>query len=108
MNHDELAAHQRRMVTLALAASVLLLAGSLLGVGEALAYLAPGAGLFMLLALGVYPGADAYERALKRQNVRTPRPRASRPRLRVGVALPRGGALLATGLAGRAPPTPLR
>jgi hypothetical protein len=75
---------------------------------ELLAYLAPVLALLCALALGRYPG----ERALRR---RLPRRRSAR-RLRAALAArprpprlqgPRGGALLAYALAGRAPPAPV-
>lgn len=108
MSRRELDAHQRRMALLALGASVVVLTAALLGAGEALAYLVPAAGPFALLALGLYPGAGAYARALTRAGTKAPRPRASRPRRLSDASLPRGGALLAAGLAGRAPPRFLR
>ncbi|HEY1273976.1 MAG TPA: hypothetical protein VGF25_03670 [Thermoleophilaceae bacterium] len=99
----EYGAEQRRMAILALAAAVLLLAGATLGAVEAFTYLAPALTLFVLFALGRYPGERAYLRRLRRSN-RPQRPRAARSPRRPHAALPRGGALLANGLAGRAPP----
>ena len=68
-----------------------------------LAYLGPAALLLLLLGLGRYPG----ERHLL-SRTRPARPRATsglrEPTLRAYVLIPRGGALLASALAGRAPP----
>ncbi len=100
-----LRAEQRRMAVVALVALVWALGIAAIGATEALAYLAPVMLLFALLALGRYPGEDAYARRVGgRARVRIAR--ASRmPRWGgQAPALPRGGALLAAGLAGRAPP----
>jgi hypothetical protein len=69
-----------------------------------LAYLAPLLVLLVVLLLGRYPGERALRRRLERpRRPRVPAPAASH-RTRVRRGLPRGGALLAAGLAGRAPP----
>jgi hypothetical protein len=96
------------MAALAIGTSLLLLLGALVGADQTLAYAAPAVGLFTLLALGFYPGADAYERSLRRACAAVPRPASTRWRHSLPAVLPRGGALLASGLAGRAPPQLLR
>jgi hypothetical protein len=97
---------QRRLAALALAACAWLLGLELLGIEEAVAYMAPTLVLLVPLLLGRYPGERAIAAALDRRRHGAPRrPAASqRPRrtFRAGVA--RGGALLAARLAGRAPP----
>lgn len=102
---DALEADQRRMALMALAACAWLLAAALIGVSDAFGYLAPTLALFALLLLGRYPGEDAYQRrlGLPRRAARL-RPALLRPRPLMRSALPRGGALLGAGLAGRAPP----
>ena len=101
-------AEQRRMAVVALLALVWALGSAAIGATEALAYLAPVMLLLALLALGRYPGEDAYACHLGRGSrgpvARVPRVRRWRG---PGPALPRGGALLAAGLAGRAPPSPV-
>lgn len=96
---------QRRMAVVSLIAAVWVLGTALLGVPDALGYLAPALVLLALVALGRYPGEDAYTRRLT-AHVARPRPRAIAlgwtPTVRARVV--RGGALLASGLAGRAPP----
>jgi hypothetical protein len=72
---------------------------------EVVAYLAPVLALVCALLLGRYPG----ERALRRRLARRRHPRRSgatttAPQRAARTLLPRGGALLADGLAGRAPP----
>jgi hypothetical protein len=98
-------AEQRRMAVVALAALVWALGVAAIGATEALAYLAPTVLVLALLALGRYPGERAYARHLRGRSrariVRVPRARRWRGAL---PALPRGGALVAAGLAGRAPP----
>lgn len=98
-------AEQRRMAVVALAALVWALGSAAMGAMEALGYLAPALLLLALLALGRYPGERAYARRLgRRSRARSRRaPRARRWRGALP-ALPRGGALVAAGLAGRAPP----
>jgi hypothetical protein len=103
--HAALEAEQRRMALLALAACVWLLGAALIGVTDAFGYLAPTLALFALLLLGRYPGEDAYQRRLgrPRRAVRL-RPALLRLRPLTRSRLPRGGALIGAGLAGRAPP----
>jgi hypothetical protein len=101
----ELRREQRRMAVLALASCAWLLGAAAIGAPEALGYLAPTLAILSLLALGRYPGATAFERHLRAPRAAPSRPRAHRPRRRAATSkLPRGGALLAAGLAGRAPP----
>ena len=76
------------------------------GVFEVVAYLVPVLLLLAFVAGGRYPGERAYARRLAHARVKPPQRagrarRRRRPRL---AELPRGGALLAAGLAGRAPP----
>jgi hypothetical protein len=96
---------QRRMAVVSLIVAVWVLGTAVLGVADALGYLAPALVLLALLALGRYPGEDAYVRRLTGR-IATRRPRAIplwwTPPVRAVVA--RGGVLLAAGLAGRAPP----
>jgi hypothetical protein len=73
---------------------------------DVIALLAPMLALLCALLLGRYPG----ERALRRRLVRSRGPRgpkalARTPRRPARSRLPRGGALLAHSLAGRAPPS---
>jgi hypothetical protein len=93
------------MAVMALAASAWLLGSVLIGPAEALAYLAPLLALLTPLAFERYPGESAYERRLAA--ARTPLRAggsSTRQRHRFAAVLPRGGALLAGGLAGRSPP----
>lgn len=79
--------------------TLLHVAGATLG----LAYLAPAVFVFVLLWLGHYPGA----RLLIARSRSTPRRRKAPPclgRRIVFAYMPRGGNLLATALADRAPP----
>ena len=77
------------------------------GLTEGLTYLAPLIFVLLLLWLGRYPG----ERMLLAL-IRPDRPRragtANRGRPRLHARLPRGGRLLASSLAGRAPPLAAR
>jgi len=77
------------------------------GLAAGLAYLGPGMFIFLLLWFGRYPGEKAIRAFIGRTRLRRAREsRARRSPLRV--RLPRGGALLATALAGRAPPLRMR
>lgn len=98
-------AEQRRMAVMALVSCAWLLGAALIGTPEALGYLAPPLALIALLALGRYPGARVLERRLRvRRATLTRRIHRRTPRRAAPALLPRGGDLLATGLAGRAPP----
>lgn len=93
------------MAVLALVSCGWLLGAALIGTPEALAYLAPPLALIALLALGRYPGADVLERHLAARRRPAPRRATLRSHHRpVPKLLPRGGTLLAAGLASRAPP----
>jgi len=73
------------------------------GLGAGLACLAPGAFVFLLLWLGRYPGQEALIALMRTGRLRHAR-RALARAPRRGSPMPRGGRLLATALAGRAPP----
>lgn len=74
------------------------------GMSAGLAYLGPAVFAFVLLWLGRYPGESALlALGRRRRPRRAKRTRAGRRPL-VNRRIPRGGELLATGLAGRAPP----
>jgi hypothetical protein len=70
----------------------------------ALAYLAPLLVLLLALLLGRYPGERALRRRLERPRPRRAHVQSGPRRSPARSCLPRGGALLAAGLAGRAPP----
>jgi hypothetical protein len=73
---------------------------------QVLLLLAPALLLAAVLAFGRYPGAAVLTRALERRRPRRRvRPVIAAPRVRPAQRRrPRGGALLALALAGRAPP----
>lgn len=98
----ELHAEQRRLALLAVA---WMLAVAVIGATDALGYLAPTLTILALLVLGRYPGERAYARRIARRVAPRKRrlPPAPRGR-RVSIAPPRGGALIAARLGGRAPP----
>jgi hypothetical protein len=77
--------------------------GHVPGLAVGLAYLGPGMFVFLLLWLGRYPGEKAILRFIRPPRLRRARKSAA-PSHRVRVRIPRGGALLAGALAGRAPP----
>jgi hypothetical protein len=97
----------RRHLSIALALGLAIFAcvslAHVSGLTLGLAYLSPAVFVFVLLWLGHYPGEKLLA-ALSRP--RRLRRKASAPRLALlAVAhMPRGGALLANALAGRAPP----
>jgi hypothetical protein len=73
------------------------------GMGAGMAYPAPGVFVFLLLWLGRYPGQKSILALMRRMRPRHGGAiRAGNPR--VASRMPRGGRLLATALAGRAPP----
>jgi hypothetical protein len=97
----------RRALAFAALTSAWLLGLELLGVETAFAYLAPALLILLPLLGGRYPGDEALVRASDRRvrsRHRRRRSAAPRPRRRAGGLLPRGGRLVATALAGRAPP----
>jgi hypothetical protein len=70
-----------------------------------LAYLAPVLALVCVLLLGRFPGERAFRRRVARRRSRGRlRPLSEPHRHAPHRLLPRGGALLASALAGRAPP----
>ncbi|MEA2332115.1 MAG: hypothetical protein QOH58_2253 [Thermoleophilaceae bacterium] len=71
---------------------------------EVLAHLAPVLALLCALLLGRYPGERALRPRRRPRPPRRPRPLGGPRRRMDTVLLPRGGALLACALAGRAPP----
>jgi periplasmic copper chaperone A len=97
----------RRAIAFAALTCVWLLGLELLGVEAALAYLAPALLILLPLLGGRYLGDEALVRAAtRRTRLRPRRSSAARPRRPGGALLPRGGLLVATALAGRAPPAP--
>ena len=97
-------------IPLALAAIAALWTLGLLGLGvaEAAAYLAPTLLILLPLLGGRYPGDAALTRAASRARRMRPRSSLARPHRRFGPprCLPRGGCLVGSALAGRAPPCP--
>lgn len=91
----------------ALALGLLMFAGVLLAHGSGLtlglAYLSPAVFVFALLYSGHYPGERLL---LARARLRRPRRKAVAVKIpgRARAQVPRGGGLLASALAGRAPP----
>jgi len=73
------------------------------GLGAGLAYLGPALFAFLLLWLGHYPGEQAILAFIRPAPLRRAGTIAAHYR-RLPVRMPRGGALLAAALAGRAPP----
>jgi hypothetical protein len=100
----------RRSLAFAALSLAWLLGLELLGVQDAFAHLAPALLIFLPLLGGRYPGDEALVRAAARRirARRRPSAAASLPRRRhPGALLPRGGRLVGTALAGRAPPVSL-
>lgn len=97
----------RGRLSVALVLGLLMFAGVLLAHGSGLtlglAYLSPAVFVFALLCLGHYPGERLL---LARARLRRPRRKALAARIlsRACAQVPRGGGLLASALAGRAPP----
>jgi hypothetical protein len=80
-----------------------------LGVSDALIYLAPALLILLPLLSGRYPGDEALVRAARRTRPRRRRVPAAVPRpahSSIAELLPRGGRLVGAALAGRAPPRP--
>ncbi len=100
--------HRRRQTALvAVAILALLILVPVLGVDAELASLGPAVFAFLLLWMGRYPGEAALVALAAAGGRRWPRTRW--PTRRRGAAtMPRGGALIAGALAGRAPPALLR
>lgn len=100
----------RRRVEPAILASFALLLGALLGLQLAgpepgLLYLTPALALIAALLLGHYPGERLLLAAARPRRRRASSAAPSFRSAPAGRRLPRGGSLLATGLAGRAPPS---
>jgi hypothetical protein len=80
-----------------------------LGVSDALIYLAPALLILLPLLSGRYPGDEVLARAARRarpQRRRLPGAEPRPARSPAAEVLPRGGRLVGTALAGRAPPVP--
>ena len=93
------------MAVVALAACTWVLGTALVGVTDAVAYLAPALLLSRSVASGRYPGERTYAAGSPAAAPRSPAshgPPGATPM--PAARLPRGGVLLAAGLAGRAPP----
>jgi uncharacterized protein YcnI len=99
----------RTPLALALVTALWTLAMFFLGVGDALAHLAPVLLILLPLLSGRYPGEEALARRVATRTRRRLRPRPAVPRRGhvVGHLLPRGGRLMGRALAGRAPPCPV-
>ena len=85
------------------------LAIAALGAHQVLLFMVPALLLALPLALGRYLGEESLGRL--RERIAAPRPRrvpasGRAPRPHAALALPRGGALIAFGLATRPPPAP--
>ncbi len=96
------------MIAFAAITSVWTLGMLVLGVSDALIYLAPALLILLPLLSGRYPGDEVLVRAARRTRPRRRRPAVAEPRQRrtpVAHLLPRGGRLVGAALAGRAPPT---
>ncbi len=91
------------LLATSLAAAVLLFGARLPGAVEAAAFLAPALMLLLLLARGRYPGERALLAVARRAHARAPLEATPAP-MRLAASIPRGGGLLASALAGRAPP----
>lgn len=92
------------MAALALLAAVVGLGAGLLGFGADLAYVGPAAVLALALLCGLYPGEEALARALDGRRAHPRATASSRPVPPARSVVPRGGALLGSRLASRAPP----
>ena len=99
------------MIAFAAITAVWTLGMLILGVSDALIYLAPALLILLPLVSGRYPGDEVLVRAARRAHPRRRRlpgaePRPTRPP--TVELLPRGGRLVGAALAGRAPPAPLQ
>jgi hypothetical protein len=95
------------MIAFAAITAVWTLGMLVLGVSDALIYLAPALLILLPLLSGRYPGDEALVRAARRADPRARRlpPVEPRPaRTPIAELLPRGGRLVGAALAGRAPP----
>lgn len=90
-------------MALAAASIVLLVLTRVPGLTEGLTYIGPAIFVVLLLCLGRYPG-EGFLRARIPQRPRRRGAVGDRICRRARVRMPRGAALLACGLAGRAPP----
>jgi hypothetical protein len=101
-------AHARGPLTAVALATVLIVAGSLVGLAGALAYLLPPLLLVAALVLRRYPGERALVSLMARagRRGRGPAPRIALPSSPAPIVPPRGGRLLAFSLAVRPPPGP--
>jgi|GEM_PF-2378258 hypothetical protein len=102
---------QRNALLVGLVALVCVALARVPGVAISLAYLGPGIFVLLLLRLGGYPGerailAWARSRSRSREPGRANHTRT--PSTGSAARMPRGGALLAAALAGRAPPPTAR
>jgi hypothetical protein len=96
---------QLALVSAAAVASVLVLLAGVAGHEQLVAYAAPVLVLVLPLLAGRYLGEERLARAVARVRHRRRRAAAAAPRSRaVVVRLPRGGRLIASGLAKRPPP----
>ena len=97
------------MIAFAAITAVWTLGMLILGVSDALIYLAPALLILLPLLSGRYPGDEVLVRAALRGRRRRRRLPAAEPRLARSSAaelLPRGGRLVGAALAGRGPPVP--
>ena len=105
-----MSAPNRRHLNIALIVGVVVFVGvsfaHVPGLTLGLGYLAPALFVFVLLWLGHYPGERLLVALSRRTERRHGTPTFTVPRLALG-HMPRGGSLLASALAGRAPPLSL-
>lgn len=103
MSRPRIEARLKTAMVLAAGSIVLLVLTSVPWLAEAVAYLAPVLIVVLLLRLGHYPGERALH-ALVPPRCRRRAVARDRVRQRAPIRMPRGTALLASRLAGRAPP----
>ncbi len=105
-----MSAPNRRHLNIALIVGVVVFVGvsfaHVPGLTLGLGYLAPALFVFVLLWLGHYPGERLLVALSRRTERRYGTPTFTVPRLALA-HMPRGGSLLASALAGRAPPLSL-